>query len=94
MAVPVIQGKVFMRLFALFLVQNHLQYENGGDNMAISNLSRIISAYCTSVGTPYSFSNSPYVETIKNTNFAVTITKLSNHFLYASPPNLARPPTG
>ena len=32
MAVPVIQGKVFMRLFALFLVQNHLQYENGGDN--------------------------------------------------------------
>ena len=67
MAVPVIQGRVFMRLFALFLVQNHLQYENGGDNMAISNLSRIISAYCTSVGTPYSFSNSPYVETTKNT---------------------------
>ena len=76
MAVPVIQGRVFMLLykqkptvcvFALFLVQNHLQYENGGDNMAISNLSRIISAYCTSVGTPYSFSNSPYVETTKNT---------------------------
>ena len=88
MAVPVIQGKVFMRLFAT------IQYENGGDNMAISNLSRIISAYCTSVGTPYSFSNSPYVETTKNTNFAVTITKLSNNFLYASSPNLARPPTG
>ena len=88
MAVPVIQGKVFMRLFAT------IQYENGGDNMAISNLSRIISAYCTSVGTPYSFSNSPYVETTKNTNFAVTITKLSNNFLYASSPNLAHPPTG